>query len=442
MSVIYIVQLESVPVLIMASEHLTAAPYHWFTFLIILNIFCAADIVISFFCGYYDEANQKIVLEASAVAKKYICSYFFFDLISVLQINHIAAYTGWFEQKGFYNAQWVFRFARIKTILNYSDEYRIRWNIPTYIFRTAAYINIWIIFFLWVLYLIIIVRYSDTDEPVDNSFHTIMIMVLEMVQTIFLVRVPRSVSEEPWYKMLVYLLLLFTGLFLNMFIAAQILQIYTCRNISKNKYSHLMNQIEAYTRFKQVPHEVSNRIKSYIQFKFQKTVFKEKLILETISNSLRNEIVWHLCQNFITRVEIFKDMPPNVMMKIVMLLKQEIYLPNDVVVQTGELGTEMFFIYVGVLAVYTPTGKEICHLTDGDHFGEIALLLNETRVASCVAIDFCELYRLTKRDFNEALESYPAAKMRIIQLGQDRFKQTEKIIQGTTVEHSDGELDD
>lgn len=52
-------------------------------------------------------------------------------------------------------------------------------------------------------------------------------------------------------------------------------------------------------------------------------------------------------------------MPPNVMMKIVMLLKQEIYLPNDVVVQTGEVGTEMFFIYVGVLAVYTPTGKEV-----------------------------------------------------------------------------------
>ncbi|XP_045477503.1 potassium/sodium hyperpolarization-activated cyclic nucleotide-gated channel 1-like [Harmonia axyridis] len=203
-----------------------------------------------------------------------------------------------------------------------------------------------------------------------------------------------------------------------------------------------MNQIEAYTRFKQVPPEVSKRIKSYIEFKFQKTVFKEKLILESISNSLRNEIVWHLCQNFITRVEIFKDMPPNVMMKIVMLLKQEIYLPNDVVVQTGELGTEMFFIYVGVLAVYTPTGKEICHLTDGDHFGEIALLLNETRVASCVAIDFCELYRLTKRNFNEALESYPAAKLRILQLGQDRFKQTEKIIQATNEEQFEEELMD
>lgn len=75
---------------------------------------------------------------------------------------------------------------------------------------------------------------------------------------------------------------------------------------------------------------------------------------------------------------------------------------------------------------------QICHLTDGDHFGEIALLLNETRVASCVAIDFCELYRLTKRDFNEALEAYPAVKMKILQSGQDRFKQTEKIIQGTT----------
>lgn len=69
MAVVYIVQLESVPILIIASEHLTAAPYHWFLFLIILNIICAVDIVISFFCGYYDEVNHKIILDASKVAK-------------------------------------------------------------------------------------------------------------------------------------------------------------------------------------------------------------------------------------------------------------------------------------------------------------------------------------------------------------------------------------
>ncbi|KAL3274166.1 hypothetical protein HHI36_015580 [Cryptolaemus montrouzieri] len=427
MLVVYTLQLQAVPILIIASDDLTTAPSYWISLLIFLNAFCLLDIIISFFSGYYDEHEQKIVLSPTMVAKKYALTYFFFDLFAVFQTNYIAALTGLFDQQWYYNIQWLFRFARMRTILKYSDGYGVRWNLPRYTFRTAAYMNICIILFLWGMLLNILMRYVDNVLTYDGTYKSNMIVVLEMVQSIFLVKVPESMASQPWYAKIINLALLFAGLFLQMFIAAQILQIYISRNISNNKYNHLINQIEAYTRFKQVPHQVNNRIKSYVKFKFQKTVFKEKTILETLSSSLRNEITWHLCQNFITRLDIFKDMPPNVMMKIVMLLKQEIYLPNDVVVQTGEVGTEMFFIYVGVLAVYTATGKEICHLTDGDHFGEIALLLNETRVASCVAIDFCELYRLTKKDFNEALESYPAAKMRIIQLGQDRFKETKQL---------------
>ncbi|KAK9878771.1 hypothetical protein WA026_023751 [Henosepilachna vigintioctopunctata] len=439
MLVIYNIQFAAVPAFIIASKDLTNSPTSLSTFLLnILNIFCILEIILSFFCGYYCEIEQKVVLKPSKVALKYIKTYFFFDVLAAFQMNYIAAYTGWFEPKWYYNIQWIFRFARIGTILKYSNDYGVRWNVPTYTFRTAAYMNIWIILILWTMLLIIMLRYLDTRLAFQKTHRNIIIVVLEMIQNIFLIKVPASMSLVHWNEMLIYLMLLFAGFFLQMFVAAQILQIHICRNISKNKNSHVVNQIKAYTRFKQVPQQLNNRINTYVQFKFQKTIYKEKIILENLSNSLKNEILWHVCQNFITRVDIFKEMPPNVMMKLVMMLKQEIYLPNDVVVQTGDIGTEMFFIYVGVLAVYTATGKEICHLTDGDHFGEIALLLNETRVASCVAIDFCELYRLTKKDFNEALESYPAAKLRIIELGQERLKQTAQLTKVESEELSTG----
>ncbi|KAL3273512.1 hypothetical protein HHI36_014952 [Cryptolaemus montrouzieri] len=141
------------------------------------------------------------------------------------------------------------------------------------------------------------------------------------------------------------------------------------------------------------------------------------------------EILWHTCQSLVTKVETFKELPPPVMMKLVTLMKPEIYLPNDVVVHAGEVGSEMFFIYVGVLAVFTESGKEICHLSDGTHFGEIALLLNEPRVASVVAIDFCELYRLTKKDFHDAIEPYPQVKAKILKAAYDRFRETRIISQ-------------
>lgn len=41
----------------------------------------------------------------------------------------------------------------------------------------------------------------------------------------------------------------------------------------------------------------------------------------------------------------------------------------------------MYFITSGTVAAVTETGREIVHLEDGDHFGEIALIQKDTRVS-------------------------------------------------------------
>nr|CAI5856527.1 unnamed protein product [Callosobruchus analis] len=46
----------------------------------------------------------------------------------------------------------------------------------------------------------------------------------------------------------------------------------------------------------------------------------------------------------------------------------------------------MYFINYGTVAVYTPSGKEMCHLDDGAHFGEISILFKERRLGSVLAV--------------------------------------------------------
>nr|CAH7724771.1 unnamed protein product [Callosobruchus chinensis] len=81
----------------------------------------------------------------------------------------------------------------------------------------------------------------------------------------------------------------------------------------------------------------------------------------------------------------------------------------------------MFFIYFGTVAVYTPTGREICHLQDGAHFGEIALVFNETRVATVVAVTACELFKLKRTDFFGVMETYPEQRQMIVQMALERL---------------------
>lgn len=52
-------------------------------------------------------------------------------------------------------------------------------------------------------------------------------------------------------------------------------------------------------------------------------------------------------------------------------------------------------------------GFEIGHITDGSYFGEIGLLKpNQKQTATVMALETCEIYRLTREDFNYVIQPH------------------------------------
>lgn len=50
------------------------------------------------------------------------------------------------------------------------------------------------------------------------------------------------------------------------------------------------------------------------------------------------------------------------------------------IIKAGTVGECMFFIASGSVCVTTTNGQELCHLEDGDYFGEIAFILKNRKV--------------------------------------------------------------
>lgn len=67
----------------------------------------------------------------------------------------------------------------------------------------------------------------------------------------------------------------------------------------------------------------------------------------------------------------------------------------------------MYFIEHGTVDIITVNGKTAAHLRDGDFFGEMALITNERRNATVMAKTYCDLYRLNREDFEDAILGYP-----------------------------------
>jgi len=67
----------------------------------------------------------------------------------------------------------------------------------------------------------------------------------------------------------------------------------------------------------------------------------------------------------------------------------------------------------------------MCHLNDGAHFGEIALLMaDQRRIVSVVAIEVCELYRLDRKDFRHCIDVHSELFAEIERISTERIEKT------------------
>ncbi|XP_077272199.1 potassium/sodium hyperpolarization-activated cyclic nucleotide-gated channel 1 [Temnothorax americanus] len=206
---------------------------------------------------------------------------------------------------------------------------------------------------------------------------------------------------------------------------ARVNQLYKSANSSRIKYQDIMAQLKQYMKHRQLPYSTRHRIVAYYEFCFQHRYFYEAEILSTLSPHMRQEIGMHVCRKLVENVKFFSNLPLSLLTRIVALLKSEIFLTNDVIVRANQPGDCMYFIATGTVAIYTSSGKEVCHLEDGAHFGEIALVMpDERRVASVVAVKICELYRLDRADFARTIHPYPMLWEQIKKIAVERHERT------------------
>ncbi|MBM3265906.1 MAG: cyclic nucleotide-binding domain-containing protein, partial [candidate division Zixibacteria bacterium] len=113
--------------------------------------------------------------------------------------------------------------------------------------------------------------------------------------------------------------------------------------------------------------------------------------------------------NFLRMTEFFKTVEEDHLTQFVRLMDEVRYTPNDVVLRKGEQGDAMFFIVAGTVSVLKQ-GIRALDLGAGDCIGEMALLDNDPRSATIVAVTPVVTLRRRRDDFDELLNSTPVMK--------------------------------
>ena len=98
-------------------------------------------------------------------------------------------------------------------------------------------------------------------------------------------------------------------------------------------------------------------------------------------------------------------------------LQERTFAAGERIFSSGDVGDEIYLIRRGVVKILLPlkSGKQhhIATFNRGDYFGEMAFLDRNKRSANAVAKTTCQLYSLSRQEFNRQIQQNPVLGVRI-----------------------------
>ncbi|EGI66247.1 Potassium/sodium hyperpolarization-activated cyclic nucleotide-gated channel 2 [Acromyrmex echinatior] len=332
-------------------------PEKWYLFNLAIDSVFICDIVIWFFTGHYDCQTQLIILNPRIVASKYLRGFFVINVLPVLPLEFFIV---------LFKSMWY-----------------------------LAALN-----FLKILWMGTVIKYSRQLYYV-YEFNFLLYKIAEISVIIIICM--------HWAACLEYYLPLAVAKMVGQNDAlAQILQLMMTIHSTRKRHSQLIEQLQQYMSYKELPHSLQRRLLFYYNYRNKKGFERNKIIINHASPYLREKLLLHNYRRLLNDVDLFKNLTEIMIAQFVGAIRSEIFMADDVLVRAGARGDALYFIAYGTVVVYNNVEKEICHLEDGAYFGELALLMEEEHwIASVIAVEICEVHILSRTDFQNSLKSYP-----------------------------------
>ncbi len=128
------------------------------------------------------------------------------------------------------------------------------------------------------------------------------------------------------------------------------------------------------------------------------------------SNLFKPPAVKSELESILTSMPPFKNMNSKLIRSLMKLIHNRIYAPNEYIFYQGDPGISLYIVIKGEVLITQTTDDgerfDIALLKQGDFFGEVALLDEETRSASALSLKESQLAVIFKPDLDEFIEAH------------------------------------
>jgi hypothetical protein len=337
--------------------------------------------------------------------------FVFFDLppefkilsfIRILRILRLAKLSGFVEKWGrgqftnpaimriFYFLYWIFlilHWVSCGWILIHGKETQVVNGVPVFIDNTTTYIRA----IYWGMTTLTTIGYGDI-VPSTNT------------ETIYVVAIQ------------------FLGAGMYGYIIGNIANLLSNVDQAKAHFREKIEKVNTFMRYKKLPYELQEKVVQYYSYLWEnKRGYDEESIMSDLPSSLKMKVALYLNKDMLDKIPLLMGASDSLLNELILSLQPAIFIPGDYVFRKGDIGTKMYFIVKGSVSVMDEfSGNVFAVLTEGNFFGEVALLNSVPRNATVVADDYCDMYTLDKKTFDEILDRYPTFAIEIKEKARER----------------------
>ncbi|KAJ0393755.1 hypothetical protein P43SY_003584 [Pythium insidiosum] len=124
-------------------------------------------------------------------------------------------------------------------------------------------------------------------------------------------------------------------------------------------YEEKVSQVGHYMVFHQFPARLWKQMQIYFAMSWQESKgMKEEEMLRGLTTVVRNDVVLHVHANLLRHVKLFHSCEDRFARALVALLRHELFVRNDVIIQRGDHGRSLYIIEAGLVSIRRSHNKQ------------------------------------------------------------------------------------
>ncbi|KAL7753044.1 hypothetical protein RI367_001495 [Sorochytrium milnesiophthora] len=234
------------------------------------------------------------------------------------------------------------------------------------------------------------------------------------------------------------------GVFLYGYVSGTIASSLSNLDSRRVGYRQKLDAIKHYMTDQDMDKAMQRRVTDWYEYTWERNQGIDVInVFNDLPSTFRAEVAMSLNEDILDKVTIFDKTSFGFRRMLSLAMRINFFTSDTYIVHNGEMSKEMFFVVQGRVDIMNEDeSKALSSMVEGSYFGEFMLVLDQLCDASAIAMCNCDIYVLTKEDYQAACDSYPADAALVQAATREALKKhTEKRVRGKRGKGKGGKAD-